>query len=159
MKIVKLICLIALSIGAMNAFANELDPTFQTPEGVIVRENEKGVKEVFKAALGEITNNVTAESAVKEFVKPENAISNVTPGSELDLTSSDEQWHSWNSSCYYSNSYSHSWDYSPYYYSYGCQGVSHYYYPTYSWQSGGYSYTYHCHSYYEPYHYYPRHRW
>ncbi len=151
MKIVKFLCLMVLAVGAMNALADELDPAFQTPQGVIVRETENGIKEVFKANINEVTSEVAAENAVKDFVKPENAVAKVTPGNELDHTSSDEQWHRWVSAFLYGSSY------SPHYYSYGYQSVTHYYYPSYQWHRGGYSYSYYSHSYYQPRYYYHHH--
>lgn len=140
-----------LAIGAMNVLADELNPSFQAPQGVIVREDNAGNKDVFKTNVEKIADEATATNAMTESVTPENVISNIKVGNELDLTTSDEQWHRWASAFLYATGY------SPNYYTYNCYHVTNYYYPSYRWSYGSYSYTHYSHSYYNPYSYY--HRW
>jgi hypothetical protein len=125
------------SLTALSASAGELD-AIGAPQGLIVREDAQGNREVFKADVAApVTDSKSAEFALKSFVKPENLIKAVKPSSELDQTTSEGAWYS-----NYNNYY-----YSSYYYSYYYSSYSYNYYPCYGYSYGGYSYYYYSYNY------------
>jgi hypothetical protein len=125
-------------IAAPAAFAGELDVTPSAPQGIIVRVDGNGTREVFKAALeAKIVDSQAAATATSQFVTEANRIQKVKSASELDRTSSNEAWCYWYSPSYYGS----------YYYSYSYANYSYSYYPTYSWNWGAYSYYYYYYHY------------
>ena len=134
MKFGKLVLsFVSLMMLAAPAFAGELDrATAGAPQGVIVRVDASGNREVFKADLSaKVASDKTAQDAVTKFINADNRIAKVSPSTELDRTSSNEAWYYWNNPNYYSSYYS----YSYYNYSYN-------YYPCYNWNYSNYSYYY-----------------
>ena len=132
MKLFASLMLGLASLTALSASANELD-AIGAPQGLIVRQDAVGNREVFKANFDQaVTNTASAKLAVEKFVTAENLIGAVQSASELDQTSSQGAWCS-----NYNNSYYGSYYYS-YYYSYSYYN----YYPSYGYSYGGYSYYY-----------------
>jgi hypothetical protein len=119
-------------MGATAASAGELDSSAPVaPQGVIVRVDASGTREVFKANVTtQVSSDQAAAAAVSQFVSTENAVAKVSPASELDRTSSNEAWYYWYNPSYYSS----------YYYSYSYSNYSYNYYPCYNWSYGSYSY-------------------
>ena len=119
---------------AVAAQAGELDRTGPAvPQGLIVRVDNSGNREVFKAqGTNSVTDAATAADSASTFVQAENKIATVVPASELDQTSSDGAWYYW-----YNYSYS---NYSSYYYGYNYYGYNYYYRPCYNWYNAGYNY-------------------
>jgi hypothetical protein len=128
---------------AAPAMAGELDANTHFSHGLIVRVNAQGAREVFKA---DVTSQVeTADDAVAanaKFLKDANRIAQVSPGSELDRTSSSEAWFYWYAPAYTGYYY--------YTYNYVAPAVAYYpaytysiaYYPTYTINAYGYQYYY-----------------
>jgi hypothetical protein len=129
------------AFASAGAFAGELD-NVSGPQGLIVRQDAQGNREVFKAALStNVASQAQAAQAIVEFVKPENQISSVQVGTELDQATSINSWY-----CGY-NPYYANYGYYSYAYYYGYNQYS-YYYPYYGYNYGGYNYYYYYASYY-----------
>jgi hypothetical protein len=125
-----LAALIAFGTFTSPAVAGELDGVTQgsAPQGLIVRVDASGNREVFKAG-GAVANDADAAQAVATFVKNENLIAHVASASELDRSSSSEAWFFWPGSSYYG-------------YSYWYANYSYNYWPCYRWNYGYYNYSY-----------------
>ena len=123
-----------MMMGSVAAFGGELDPNAPlAPQGLIVREDALGNREVFKAGFAQaVTDSQTAERAVADYIKSENLVANVRQGGELDQTTSQEAWY-----CWYNPYYSYG-----YYYSNSWYGSYYSYYPSYNYWYGGYNYSY-----------------
>jgi hypothetical protein len=119
-----------LAVSFSAAQAGELDAIQgSAPQGLIVRADSQGHREIFKAEVkNAVQDQDAAARATSEFVKAENKIQDLKPAGELDRVTSHEAWYYWYNTNYY---------YGYYYY-----GYNYYYRPCYSWYYGGYNYYY-----------------
>lgn len=125
---------IASLYAAAPATAGELDRAVSSaPQGLIVRVDASGNREVFKAELSApVASDAVAAKVAAQFATEANRVSSLAPASELDRSSSSEAWYYWPSSSYLGG----------YSYSYWSYGYSWNYYPCYSWNWSNYSYYY-----------------
>ncbi len=127
----KILCSIAFALAATfsTAQATELDQVHgAAPQGLIVRTDAQGNREVFKASA-EVANQAAAEQLAPALTTTENKVQDVKAQSELDRESSNEAWF------YYWNN----WNWC---YGYNYFGYTYYYRPVYNWYWGGYNYYY-----------------
>ena len=128
-----LACLAGL-MAATTAFAGELDSAVSSaPQGLVVRVDAQGNREVFKAdSAAKVTSDATAEAVAAEYAVAAHQVAKIAPASELDRTTSSEAWYYWYAPTYYGS----------YYYTYWNTGYSWNYYPCYRWYWQGYNYFY-----------------
>lgn len=138
MSIKSLLAIAATGVLMVStATAGELDRVQSAPQGLIIREDAQGNKEVFRDNGAKVTDAAALEKAVSNSVVEGNKIAKVVKESELDRTTSSEAWF-WG----WGWGYGYGWgNYYGYYYG----GYANYYYPAYwgGWY-GGYRYSYWC---------------
>jgi hypothetical protein len=125
---------LSLSLAAVTyGHAGELDPQpSSAPQGLIVRVNEHGLRQVFKAGdVRSVNDAQSAEASVKANVVAQNLLTDVQQVSELDRVTSNQAWYYWWNP-YYSN----------YFYGYNYLGYNYFYRPWYTWAFNGYNYYY-----------------
>ncbi len=122
--------------GFTNVNADELDPVASAPQGLVVRVDAQGKREIYKVALpnGVVSSDKAAVEVIQKSLTNDAKVESVLPHSELDDVTSNESWHWFRRtvnaiSSYYSYTYRH----HNYHYSY---------YPSYSYNYGGYNYNY-----------------
>jgi len=131
---------LAVLAGLSSAQAQEK----KIPEGVLVRVDAKGNREVFREDLGQKELSKTEIQALAEKIAtPENALTvkEVAGEAELDQTTSSEAWY-WYS--YYNVGY---YPYYNNYYGYYYNNYYYNYYPSYYW-TGYYNYSPYSYYYY-----------
>ncbi len=136
----KLFLTLMIGLTSLTAFASDELDAIGAPHGLIVREDAKGNRVVFKANVEKaVKSDASAEAALATFVTPENKLAKVDATSELDQTSSNGAWYY---GYYYYPTY-----FSPYYYSYYYSYSYYNYYPSYAYYYGGYNYSYYYYNY------------
>lgn len=139
----KSLLMLAATVGVMlatTANANEWDRVNAAPQGLVVRIDAQGNREVFRADAPKATTEEAAQEIAKTAVDEANKISDIKVykrESEYDAPGiTKEAWYyywGWGWGSYY---YPYYWGYYGYYNSW--------YYPSYYWNWGGYRYGYYC---------------